>query len=106
MIKLPIAFRFDKFEFKQIAREGDVALFRKTKVYKRSSREIKRYKLAPVFEFETFEVVIVQKMDEHQWPNGDVTPAHEYMPPSEEWGTLGWSLQTRERAWEKFRELV
>jgi hypothetical protein len=106
MTPLPIAFRSDGFEFEQLAREGDVALFRKTKIYKHSARAIKNYRQEPIFHFETFEVVVVQKMEEHQWPNGDVTPAHEHMPHSEQWATHGWSLQTRERAREKFRELI
>lgn len=86
---LPDTFRSDGFDFTQLAREGDVVLLRKMK------RNI-----------ETLEVVIVQKMEEHRWPNGDVTPAHEHMPKSELWGTAGWSLITLERAWQKFRELV
>lgn len=90
----PIAteFKHDKFDFHQIAREGGVALYRKSKQY-------------PGKLFETFEVVIVQSMDEHTWPNGNVTPEHEYMPNSEQWGQLGWSLQTLDDAWDKFRKV-
>ena len=91
MRALPTQFRIDGFDFVQIAREGDVALFRKTK---------------PPLSFETFEVTIVQKRQEHQWPDGRVTPAHEAMPGNEDWGTHGWSLQSLDRAWEKFAELT
>jgi len=92
MIPLATTFRSNGFDFVQIAREGDHAIFRKTKPS------------LPLFE--TFEVVVIQKMGEHKWPNGNVSPAHEYMPGRYEWGTKGWSCQTLERAREKFRELL
>ena len=93
MKKLPTHFRSDDFDFRQIAREGDVALFRKTKQY-------------PSLLLETFEVVIVRKMDDHIGPRGEMISAGEHMPRSEQWGTHGWSLQTLKRAWEKFHEVV
>ena len=92
MKKLPTIFRSDNFDFRQLAREGDVALFRKTKQY-------------PSLLLETFEVVIVRKMDDHIGPRGEMISAGEHMPRSEQWGTHGWSLQTLDRAWEKFRAL-
>ena len=91
MERLPTNFRSDGFEFEQLAREDDIALFRKTK---------------PGLSFETFEVVIIRKYDEHLGPQGRLIKAGECMPSSSRWGEEGWSLQTRERAWEKFRELV
>ena len=92
MIPLATTFRSNGFDFVQIARKGDHAIFRKTKPS------------LPLFE--TFEVVVIQKMGEHKWPNGNVSPAHEYMPGRYEWGTKGWSCQTLERAREKLRELL
>jgi hypothetical protein len=72
MIPLPETFREGGFGFKLVAREGSVALFKKTK---------------PRIESATFyEVVIVQMMNDHTWPDGHVSPAHEYMPGSEKWG--------------------
>ena len=106
MIPLPTTFRSDGFDFKQLAREGGIALFCKTKLYKRSEREIKLYGKEPTFEFESYEVVIVRKEPAHTWPNGIITPEHERMPGNEDWGLYGWSLQTKDRAWEKFRELI
>ena len=79
MIPLPVAFRSCGFEFEQLARDGDVALFHKTELFKRPGG----------IEFETFEVVIVQKMEEYQWPDGRITPAHEHMPGNELWGLSG-----------------
>lgn len=97
MIPLPIRFQSGNsphskihFDFKQLDRKGDVALFEKSKPNGNKS----------------WEVVIVQKMDEQEWPGGRVTPAHEHMPHSNHWGTLGWTLQTRERVFEKFNEIA
>jgi hypothetical protein len=96
VIPLATYFRSGGFDFKQLARERDVALFRKAKLFKRPAGHIA---------FETFEVVIVQKMEEHEWPNGDIQPAHEHMPGEAQCGVYGWSLQDRESAWAKFRAL-
>jgi hypothetical protein len=52
---------------------------RKTKFLERTN---------PPSEFETFEVVVIQEEDEHQWPNGIVSPPHERMPSSETWGNV------------------
>ena len=95
MIPLPATFRSCGYEFNQLAREGDVALLPKTKLINS----------IPPFEFETFEVVIVHKAREYQWPDGRITPAHENLPSDEKWGAQGWSLQTAERAWQKFNEV-
>ena len=87
MKTLPAEFRSDHFQFLQIAREGDIALFRKTKG-----------------KIETFEVVIIQHSPEKETPWGHAQES-ERMPSNEQWGSCGWSLQTLERAWEKFRSL-
>ena len=89
MRTLPTQFRSDGFDFEQLAREGDIALFRKTK---------------PEILTETFEVVVIQHYEERTIAE-NLIEASEAMPPTSQWGKLGWSLQTRERAWEKFREL-
>ena len=91
MVPLATRFRKEGWDFVQIVREGDRAIFRKTK---------------SGFAFETFEVVLIRKDPEHRWPNGIVTPEHERMPGDRQWGLYGFSCQTRERAWEKFRELA
>jgi hypothetical protein len=87
-IPLATSFRSRGWEFTQIAREGKIAMFSKTKS-----------------DFETYEVIIIQEHEEHQWPKGDITPAHESYPGDETWGKYGWSLTTKDRAWEKFNEL-
>jgi hypothetical protein len=91
MIPLAITFRSKGFEFTQIAREGRHAIYRKKRVG---------------HNFEVYEVVVIQEMKEHTWPAGNTTPDHELMPSGEMWGVKGWTCQTKERAWEKFRENV
>ena len=90
MTTLPTAFHKDGFDFVQIDRVDDVAVYRKTKGV----------------QVESFEVVIVQKRAEHTWPNGNTTPAHEAMPSSEQWGAQGWTLPTKLQAYSKVAEVL
>ena len=66
MKTLPTTFGSDGFNFQQLRREGDIAIFVKQK---------------PPFKFKSYEVVIIQKRNAYTWPNGETTPAHEAMPP-------------------------
>jgi hypothetical protein len=87
---LPETFREGDFEFRQVAREGDVALYEKRK---------------PSISNLLYEVVIVQEMEAHTWPDGRVSPAHEHLPGSWQWGSAGWFYSDLDDAWAKFREL-
>jgi hypothetical protein len=91
MNKLPVTFRSDDFEFQQLRREGDIAIFVKQK---------------PTFSFKSYEVVIIQKRDAYTWPNGQTTPAHEAMPSSRDWGKHGWTYQSLKDAEARFKSLV
>ena len=91
MIPIADKFRLDGFDFRLVKRIGDVALFEKSK---------------PHHSRPCFEVVIVQKRRETRFPNGRVTPAHESMPASEQWGTAGWSYSERDEAEARFRRLL
>lgn len=75
MIPLAKTFRKDGFQFKQLKREGKIALFVKSK---------------PPSEMEFYEVVVVQRHPERKMA-GIVIRAGESMPSSESWGTHGWS---------------
>ena len=88
---LPTTFRSDDFDLEQLRREGDIALFVKRK---------------PPFKFKSYEVVIIQKRDQVTWPNGQITPAHEAMSSSRDWGKYGWTFQTLEDAELRFKTLV
>ena len=62
---LSVSFSSGGFEFEQLRREGDIAIFVKEK---------------PPLKFKSYKVVTVQKRDMYTWPNGQTTPAHEAMP--------------------------
>jgi hypothetical protein len=53
-----------------------------------------------------YEVLILQEMEAHTWPDGNVSPAHEHMPGSWQWGSAGWSYSDLQSAWVKFQELT
>jgi hypothetical protein len=78
-----------RFDFKLSAREGDIALFKKTKTG-----------VAATF----FEVVIVQRHSGYTIADKFIQPG-EHMPSNEKWGTHGWSYSDSESAWKKFGEL-
>src|SRR5688572_15486253 len=81
-------FSHDGFAFHLLERVGDVALFEKSK----NGRDF-------------YEVVIIQQLPARTI-FGRAYPPREAMPPSESWGTHGWSLATLERASEKFCEIL
>ena len=61
------------FDFKLLLEEGDVAMFRKTKLG---------------FSFESYEVVIVQRDHGYEIAGKKIEPA-EGLPSSEQWGAKG-----------------
>lgn len=91
MKTLPTTFGSDGFDFQQLRREGDIALFVKHKL---------------PFRFKSYEVVMIQKRNAYTWPDGQTTPAHEAMSSSRDWGTYGWTYQTFEDAESRFKKLA
>jgi hypothetical protein len=89
MKPLPKTFKSGGFHFKQLMREGNVALFAKAK---------------PHFTRESYEVVVVQQRPGGVF-KGKPFPPHESMPPSESWGRLGWSYSDKESATRRFSQL-
>jgi hypothetical protein len=82
------------FRFEQDVREGDAAVYRKT-----DTESLRVY----------WEVIKVLRTEEAERKIGgkDVHfEAKERYPSDKEWGDKGWSYGTRERAMEKFRELL
>lgn len=63
--------------YTQLARQGDVALYRQEHKASKVSR---------------FEVVRIRLQPEHRWPDGTVTPLKEAYPASGAWGRLGWTF--------------
>jgi len=90
MKPLPREFARDQFNFRQLMREGDVVLYEKTK---------------PHWAQPTYEVCIVRKCAERTIA-GTLIPAHEALPPSESWGTYGWTYSTYDKAWARFCRLA
>lgn len=87
---LPEAFRSKGHDFKQLLREGRVALYQLTSDHGRTS----------------LEVVVIQAHDGRIIQGTPVMPA-EFMPSTYSWGSLGWSYKDteRERADAKINEL-
>ena len=87
MKQLVTSFNSDGFAFKQIAREGNVAVFEKWQG-----------------SFHTWEAIKVRQKSVPS-PNGG-RQMYEAYPRSEEWGEWGWALPTKERAYQKMDELL
>lgn len=80
----------DGFTFRLLKRVGDVTLFEKSK---------------PTHRCASFEIVIVQRHPAETICGRDYPP-RESMPPSEGWGTSGWTYNELEGAQRKLRGLV
>jgi hypothetical protein len=90
MQQLKTKFKKNGFNFSMLKRNGDVAIFEKTK---------------PNFKQTFFEVIKIKTYPEIIFPNGIKVTAHECFPASESWGTCGWSFSDRERAFDHFNKL-
>lgn len=90
MKTLPFQFTYDQFRFCQLAPQGDVALFEKSK---------------PAHSRRSYEVVIVQQHPA-QTIHGRDYPERESMPRSEDWGASGWTCMDPKSAQAKFARLV
>src|SRR5882672_12451064 len=83
-------FTYDGFQFRQLAREGDVVLLEKCK---------------PGHSRPSYEVAIIQPHPA-QIIHGREFPERESMPPSESWGLLAWSLADLDTAKTTLHEVV
>ena len=89
-LPLPTTFRKSGFDFKQVRRDGDIAIFEKRH---------------PEVSNPSWEVVVVQHNKAREMA-GVAIPAKESMPWSEAWGKLGWTDFTLEAAESRFNSLV
>lgn len=87
---LVTSFKHRGFDYRQIDRVGDVAIFEQSK---------------PSLTGTWFEVVIVQRHGEYEIA-GKKIEAAETMPPASAWGKQGWTLRDKSKALEKFCDLV
>ena len=86
---LKTAFRSKGFDYRQLKRKGDIAMFEQTK---------------PGLSGKWFEVVVVQRHDGYE--KGDVKiEAAETMPSTSQWGKKGFTFRTQEAAERKFQQL-
>ncbi len=85
-------FRHDGFNYRQIAREEDVAIYEQTWA-KGSSRAIR------------YEVIRIRRRDGFVIHGRHVEPAEVY-PPSESWGTNGFTATEKDRAFAKLKQLL
>jgi hypothetical protein len=89
---LPKAFRHDRFDYRQIAREGDAAVYEQT--WNGGSDPSIAYEVVRIRRREAFEIV-----------GRFVAPAEVY-PNSEAWGVHGFTFTDKEAAFAKLRELA
>ena len=82
-------FKSRGFNFKQLARDGDFAVFSKTK---------------DSWSHEAYEVIKVGRHNGYVLGGVTIEPAETY-PSSEQFGVAGFSYQTKEKALKKFEEL-
>lgn len=93
MKTLPLTFNKYGHAFNQIARQENVALYRRTNS---ENRVI------------CYELIIITVTPEKILPSGKTAPAQEFYPNTDKFGRLGWSLIhcTEEKALSRFRDLV
>ena len=88
---LPTRFRHGGFDYRQIYRKGDFAIYQQTwKGNKHSAG---------------FEVIRIRRRDGFRIGGRFVEPAEVY-PNSEAWGVDGWTALNKEAAFRKLREIV
>jgi hypothetical protein len=88
---LPTQFRHHEFDYRQIAREGDGAIYEQT--WKGNEQSA------------AFEVIRIRKREGFQIDGRFVGPAEVY-PNSEAWCVDGWTYTEKEAAFRKLREVV
>lgn len=93
---LTTTFKHDGFNYRQIVREGDFAIY--------EQRWIRRD--GELSENVAFEVIRIQRHEATTFPNGAVYPAREAYPPSEAWGVDGFTPTDKDAAFNKFRQIV
>jgi len=88
---LPKEFRRDGFDYRQIAREGDAAIYEQT--WSGCSNSSVSYEVIHIRQREGFEI------------GNRFVEAAEVYPNSENWGTDGFTLPDKEAAFAKLREI-
>ena len=87
---IPQTFKSNGFNFRLLRRDGDVAIFEKTR---------------PNLPHVGYEVVIIQKR-RTRIICGRAVPGHEAMPNPRDWGRLGWTPYDYDDGIRRYRALV
>ena len=88
MKTLPIEFTKNGFQYRQLARDGNAALYSQTKG-----------------DFGAYEVFAIQSHNGREIA-GKLIPPAEFGPSSEEWGSKGWTYTDRRVAWAAYLGLA
>jgi hypothetical protein len=88
---LPTRFRHCGFDYRQIAREGDAAIYQQSWNGNQTSA--------------AFEVIRIRRREGFQI-GARLVEAAEVYPNSEAWGVDGWTVRDKEAAFRKLREVV
>ena len=92
MKPLPVEFDRKGWHFKQLKREGMIAIYLRTKPGEHTL-------------IESYEVIeIITEPDKFRF--GKSIPVHERYPGDEEWGKYGWTYRSLSGAQSKFKRLV
>ncbi len=88
---LPICLRHDGFDYRQIAREGCAAIYEQR--WSGCANPSVSYEVIRIRRREGFQI------------NGRFVESAEVYPNAEAWGVDGWTVLTRDAAFEKLREI-
>jgi hypothetical protein len=91
---LPLRFEKSGWHFSQVARAGDVALYRRSKLYDGTEGAVH------------YEVIRIAHQREGLGKHGIVYAAKELYPPSASWGKRGWTFKTLPDAQATYATLV
>jgi len=86
--KLPLSFQKYGYTFHQVERTKNAAIYRQVSDRKTSGYEVIKIRIAKESTFK-----------------GKHYPEREVYPSTAQWGKLGWSIKTYERAEEKYLEI-
>lgn len=94
MIPLPETYKKNTFQFKIVERDDDTAI-------------AEQWDVDETPFLVAYEVFIIKKVPEFKIPSqgNKVYPAKEQVPSNEEWGTLGYTCHTLEKAYKRREDL-
>ena len=96
MKPMPLTFVKNTFAYEQVLRNDQIAIYKQ-----RLNATVDK----PVRGCLAYEVIKIRQIPESEM-FGQTIEAHEAAPGNEQWGTLGWTFPSLERAKAKFHALV